>query len=346
MADKRGRVNEIIKRNLSEIIIYNLKNELCKYASISDIKLSEDYSYCKVYVSHLDDNKLTNLVNFLNKRKGMIRTMLSKKISIYKTPELSFHIDETFKNASHIDKLIEEANNSKMYTLKDLKNDQAKRKVTTYDNLIKKLEKMSDKKLSLFNEKLINNVYSCYGIKMDDVKSLADEFESVDLSKFELDKYLEINLIYFIISLKKINTLQSQIEFINKNKEHLKTWAITDTIISYLKFTNLKEDAVILSSLLIGNEYTKRIRYYALNKYKSKENVSRLLELIYDDKSDVVIKAIAYLIEELYYLDSSKVLNFLYKDNLSIITKKEVIKKVKESNKIKEIDKNKIQSII
>lgn len=346
MADKRGRVNEIIKRNLSEIIIYDLKNELCKYASISDIKLSEDYSYCKVYVSHLDDNKLTNLVNFLNKRKGMIRTMLSKKLSIYKTPELSFYIDETFKNASHIDKLIEEANNTKMYTLEDLKKDQAKRKVTTYSSLVKKLEILSDEKLSQFNCKLINNIYLCYGIKMDDIKSLADEFENVDLSNSELDKYLEINLIYFIISLKKINNLANQVEFINKNKEHLKTWAITDTIVSYLILTTLKEDAVILSSLLIGNEFTKRIRYYTLIKYKSKENVSRLLELIYDDESDVVKKAIAFLVAELYYLDSSKVLNYLYKDNLSIETKKEIIKKVKESTKIKDTDKNKIKSII
>lgn len=128
MADKKGRVNSIIKRNLTEIMLYELKSDVCKYSSISEVKVAPDYSTCIVYVSDIDPNKSDSVVGYLNNNKGKIRTLLSKKLDIFKTPELLFIRDTMYERTSSLDKKIEEANLSKPKTLKDVYGDDYKLK--------------------------------------------------------------------------------------------------------------------------------------------------------------------------------------------------------------------------
>ena len=129
MADKKGRVAEIIQRNLSEIIIYQMKSPICEFASINQVELTSDYSYCTVYVSHIDPTKADSLVGFLNNNKGKIRSKLAGMISIFKTPELIFVKDELFEKGQKMEKLISDAINKKPKTLKDLEaEDKAKEK--------------------------------------------------------------------------------------------------------------------------------------------------------------------------------------------------------------------------
>ncbi len=131
MADKKGRVQEIIQRDVSEIILYELKSPLCQYASINEVRMTSDYSYCKFYVTHMDPTKTDVLVDFLNTNAKKIRSLLSKRLSIYKTPELSFFKDEVYEKARHIDQVIENALKKKPMTLKDLEEQEKKAKPKT-----------------------------------------------------------------------------------------------------------------------------------------------------------------------------------------------------------------------
>lgn len=120
MADKFGRVQQIIKKDLSNIIIYQMKNKVCDFASITEVKLTSDYSYATVYVSHVDPDKIDELVAFLDNRKGYLRSQLAKSLSIYKTPELKFVADKLYDQAHEMDVKINEALNRKPVTLKDV----------------------------------------------------------------------------------------------------------------------------------------------------------------------------------------------------------------------------------
>lgn len=123
MADKFGRVQNIIKKDLSKIIIYDLKDSITDFASITDVKVTSDYSYAKVYVSHIVSEKIDDLVAFLNNRKGKIRSELSKNLDIFKTPELIFIADKNYDKAHEMDVKIDEAVNRKPLTLKDVYGD-------------------------------------------------------------------------------------------------------------------------------------------------------------------------------------------------------------------------------
>ena len=62
MADKKKRVQNLIARNLSDIIIYDLKSELCQLASVNEVRVTNDYSHAKVYVTHLDRERIEPLL--------------------------------------------------------------------------------------------------------------------------------------------------------------------------------------------------------------------------------------------------------------------------------------------
>lgn len=113
MANKKERIHALIQKNLSDIIIFNMKNPLMRLASVNSIDLTNDYSYCKVYISHLKLESIDEVVEALNKSKGFIRSELARKMEIYKVPELTFVRDETFDNGERIESIIKELKSKK-----------------------------------------------------------------------------------------------------------------------------------------------------------------------------------------------------------------------------------------
>ena len=88
MADKKGRINSIITRNLCDIIMKEMQDPIVKLSSINEVKVNRDHSFAHVYVAHLQTEKTEELVNFLNKNKGFIRSRLAKSVDLYKIPDL------------------------------------------------------------------------------------------------------------------------------------------------------------------------------------------------------------------------------------------------------------------
>jgi len=147
MADKKGRVQQIIKKDVSEIILYELKDPICQFASVTEARMTLDYSYCTIYVSDVDPNKTDELVAFLNNRKGLIRSLLAKRLDIYKTPELTFVADHLFDQGHEMDLKIQEAINRPMRTLKDVYGEE-KPKTTKKASTKKSSAKKTTKKIA------------------------------------------------------------------------------------------------------------------------------------------------------------------------------------------------------
>lgn len=63
MAEKYGRVNALIQKNVSEIILYELKSPVTEFASVNEVKVTTDYSYATIYVSNIDSSKVDSRVS-------------------------------------------------------------------------------------------------------------------------------------------------------------------------------------------------------------------------------------------------------------------------------------------
>lgn len=106
MADKIHRIETLIKKNISEILAFEVRNKSVGFVTVTDCKLSNDYQYIRVYVSFLGTNNQSKNLEELKKVKGYVKTSLSKKMDIYKIPNIEFILDDSFETGKKIEELI------------------------------------------------------------------------------------------------------------------------------------------------------------------------------------------------------------------------------------------------
>lgn len=111
MSKKTEKIAELIKRNISEIIQFELKDPKIGFITITDAQVTNDLSYATIYVSFLGQNARKEAgMQALNRSKGHIRSELSKKLSTRKVPELIFKLDNALEKGNKIEKIIADMN--------------------------------------------------------------------------------------------------------------------------------------------------------------------------------------------------------------------------------------------
>lgn len=112
MAFKReNRVADEVKRLTAEIIRTELDDpRVPVFTSITDVTVSSDFNYADLYVSVLAQakDKQVEAVEALNSAKGFLRKELSQRLKLRVTPELRFHLDDSFDKGQRIDEILEQ----------------------------------------------------------------------------------------------------------------------------------------------------------------------------------------------------------------------------------------------
>ena len=106
MANKQERIASIIRKNISEIIQFEVKDPHLGFISIPEVRVSKDFSYATVYVSFFKEEDIKPSMQALNKAKGFIRTELSHKLDTRRVPEIRFVLDEGYKREERITELL------------------------------------------------------------------------------------------------------------------------------------------------------------------------------------------------------------------------------------------------
>lgn len=106
MANKLKRVEMIILRSVSETISFKVRNPHLGFVTVTDVQLTNDYSYAKVFVTFLGDGPVPAKMKILDESKGFIRKELSASLDIRKIPELRFVYDETAVKAEKIEAIL------------------------------------------------------------------------------------------------------------------------------------------------------------------------------------------------------------------------------------------------
>ena len=106
---KQEKMNHICQRAISEIIQFELKDPKVGFVTITDVQVTNDNSYAKVFVSFLGKQERAEAgLKALNRSKGFIRSALAKRLSIRKTPEIIFEIDHSLEQGNKIEKILAE----------------------------------------------------------------------------------------------------------------------------------------------------------------------------------------------------------------------------------------------
>ena len=109
-----NRVNEELKKELSQVLNYELKNpNVTGMISVTRVKITPDFKYAKVYVSILNSKNIKKTVEGLQESSGFIRSRLAKTVNLRITPELVFEIDDSMEYGAKIESILKELNVNK-----------------------------------------------------------------------------------------------------------------------------------------------------------------------------------------------------------------------------------------
>lgn len=107
MTGRHVRIGEEIKREVSAIITKEVKDPRLGMLSITDVEVSRDLSWAKVYFSTLgEEEDREKTLAGLNRAKGFIRTELAKRIRLRHTPEMIFLFDPSLERGAKMDALL------------------------------------------------------------------------------------------------------------------------------------------------------------------------------------------------------------------------------------------------
>ncbi|HEX7705111.1 MAG TPA: 30S ribosome-binding factor RbfA [Thermoanaerobaculia bacterium] len=103
---RTSRVGENVRDALVQVFRSDLKGVDIGWSSISEVEVSPDLHYARVYMTGLKEEDTRDAVEQLRRVAGQVRHHLGKRIKLRYTPELDFRFDETAMRALRVETLL------------------------------------------------------------------------------------------------------------------------------------------------------------------------------------------------------------------------------------------------
>lgn len=112
---RSGRINEEMKKELAALVMTDIRDpRLTAMVSITDVEVTKDLSYAKVYVSIFGTEKeKADSLEAIKNASSFLRREIGRRMNLRHTPELVIMLDTTIDRGMHIDDLIRRISNDK-----------------------------------------------------------------------------------------------------------------------------------------------------------------------------------------------------------------------------------------
>ena len=112
MAKERiNKINEEIRRELSAIIRDLKDSRIPMMTSVVAVRVTNDLSYAKVYVSVMGDEEVqTKALAGLKSAAGFVRREVGRRLTLRHTPEVLFELDHSIEHGAHINQMLNDIN--------------------------------------------------------------------------------------------------------------------------------------------------------------------------------------------------------------------------------------------
>ena len=107
------RISDRIKRELSEMLIFELSDPRIKGVFITDVNIDRELAFANIYISAIEGSERAKeaLAGF-NNASGYIRRNLAKRVTLRSFPQLRFHWDPSPEKADQIEGILAEIRNA------------------------------------------------------------------------------------------------------------------------------------------------------------------------------------------------------------------------------------------
>lgn len=106
---RADRVAQELQKEIAVILLREVKDPRIGMVTVSDVEISCDLAYAKVFVTFLFDNDeqaVARGLEGLNKAAGYIRTLVGKAMRLRIVPELRFVYDQSLVEGMRMSNLV------------------------------------------------------------------------------------------------------------------------------------------------------------------------------------------------------------------------------------------------
>lgn len=107
---KGERVASDMIKEISQILLTEIKDEDLKNVTITYATVTNDLSFAKVYFTTLDDHKRDKVIRDMNNASSFFRSELANRLDIRHIPEIKFVYDESIEYGKKIEDIIDKIN--------------------------------------------------------------------------------------------------------------------------------------------------------------------------------------------------------------------------------------------
>ena len=110
MSRRMGRVNGLLREELSQLILRELKDpRVASFVTITEVDTSSDLDHARVYVSVMaTPEEQVDVMKGLKSAEGFLRATLRNRVQMRKIPTLTFELDTTMERGADLLKLIDQ----------------------------------------------------------------------------------------------------------------------------------------------------------------------------------------------------------------------------------------------
>jgi len=114
MSRRTERLSKLIKQEVSGLLEREVNDpRLSNLISVTEVLVSPDLKYAKVYVSILGSEiDKTEMLAGFNAASGFLRKRLAPRLKMRCIPQLSFYYDDSIERGTRVLKLIERVSNT------------------------------------------------------------------------------------------------------------------------------------------------------------------------------------------------------------------------------------------
>lgn len=105
---RQAKIARLLQKELSEIFRQQTAKTHGVLVSVSQVRISPDLSIARAYLSIFPSDKGNEILQTINRSAKTIRYELAQRVryQLRKTPELSFHLDDSLDYIEKIDNLL------------------------------------------------------------------------------------------------------------------------------------------------------------------------------------------------------------------------------------------------
>jgi len=108
MSERMRKVNSVIKREVSELIIKNIDFKPNVFVTVSKVDTTSDLRYTRIFVRVFPHTDIDYAMKTLEHEKFAIQKILHKQLHLKILPKISFLHDKTGDDVDELERLLQE----------------------------------------------------------------------------------------------------------------------------------------------------------------------------------------------------------------------------------------------